>query len=73
MIVEKVEVSYLLMSMNECNPLLIDCSRWVSAGGSQICKKCRITGHVAIVNNVTHCKHNVVIKFCLFPNDKLTS
>ena len=61
--ISEVEVSYLLLSTSECSPLFIDCSKWVSTRGSQICKKrktCvdikisnyhRFTGHVTLDNN----------------------
>ena len=61
--ISEVEVPYLLLSTSECSPLFIDCNRWVSTRGNQICKKHRscvnirisnyhsITEHVTLDNN----------------------
>ena len=61
--ISEVKVSYFLFSTCECSPLFIDYTRWVSIGGSQICKKrrtCvdirvnnyhRVTEHVTLDNN----------------------
>ena len=73
MIVEEVEVSYLLMSMSDCSSLLIDCSGLLSTGGNQICKKCRNTGDVAIVKIMRHITVNLMLSLSfVFSNDKLT-